>query len=169
MRETAVSDTGPILHLAEIGQLGLLRVFRSVAIPEQAKAELLGSRRFAAAGGSFPEWIEVERVSRADIRRQEALLPACKSHEADLSVAALAGRLRPDVVLTDDLTLRKALAVRGHTIVGSVGVVVRALKSGLIDQPALDKAVNGLLRDSTLFTSSAFRERVHELLRELRE
>ena len=45
--EIAVADAGPLIHLAEIGCLSLLRIFTLLHIPETVWAETVGQGRVA--------------------------------------------------------------------------------------------------------------------------
>ena len=84
---------------------------------------------------------------------------------ADAQVLALA---RQDEfghpVLTDDLALRRRLEAEGADVVGSVGVLVAAYRSGWLARRELDQAVDALFTRSTLHLSRAFRAYVHHLL-----
>ena len=119
MPETAVADTGPLLHLTEIGEVGKLTIFDSVFITAQVRA------------------------------------------------SAPAARIRPDVVLSDDLDLRRALESQGFTVVGSIGVLFRALRTGRLRKRGLLARLDDLLDDSSLYTSKAFRITVRRIVDEL--
>ncbi len=94
-------------------------------------------------------------------------LSAFRLQEADLQVAALAELRKPSAVLTDDLELRRALEQRGHLVVGSIGVLIRAYKNGPLTRVAFEKALIRLLDDSSLYLSRAFRQHVLRLLDQL--
>jgi len=70
-------------------------------------------------------------------------------------------------VLTDDLALRRRLENQGVTVVGSVGVLVRAYTTGRIRRDELEGAVDTLFTISTLHLSRAFRAYVRHLLANL--
>ena len=53
-------------------------------------------------------------------------------------------------------------------VIGSVGVLVRAYRTGLLERNELDIAVDGLFEESTLHLSSAFRAYLRKLLSDLR-
>ena len=164
MPETCASDTGPILHLAEIGRAVCLNCVDAIFISPQVRAELRQQAVHEMVFKSLEGRIHVERVTLSEITAQRGRLQGYNLHTADLSIAALAERLKPDVVLTDDLQLRKALEVHGHKVVGSVGVVVRAFTHGIISRTELGTAIDELLDGSSLYTSRAFRKHVHDVL-----
>lgn len=167
MPETAVSDTGPILHLAEIGEAGRLRLLDAVIVSEQVKAELAALGVWDSASGALSGCLRVEKVTPTEITRQAVTLSAYTVHRPDLSVAVLATRIHPDMVLTDDLRLRRGLESQGHQVVGSVGILVRAFRDGTLAKPELLARVDQLLDGSSLYTSKAFRTVVRESLKNL--
>lgn len=161
MPETAVSDSGPILHLAEIGEIGRLGLFAAVIIPEQVRTELAGRGAWSSAAEAR---LQVEKVSAQEINEQAKTLAPFTVHRTDLSVAALAVRISPDVVLTDDLRLRRGLESQGHQVVGSVGILIRAFHTGQLSKPELLARLDQLLDGSSLYTSKAFRAMVRAFL-----
>lgn len=160
----AVADTGPLLHLAEIGQESELALFERVTVSAQVEAELTRHGVFERLAAALGERLAVESVAQAELDAQQAALSGLKLHQTDVSVAALAARLSPAVVLTDDLELRKALESQGRTIVGSVGVLVRAFKTGHFTKSQLQAHLDQLFDGSTLYLSKAFRASVRQLL-----
>ena len=164
MADTAVADTGPPLHLVEIGQERTLALFEWVAISEQVKNELARADVYEAVASALGDRMRVERVSPRELDAQRALLSTFALHPADLSVAALAARLSPDVVLTDDLNLRKGLEAQGRTAVGSVGILVRAFKMGRLTKPELQAHLDRLFDGSSLYLSKGLRVHVRRLL-----
>jgi len=165
--ETAVANTGPLLHLSEIGLEKVLTIFERVIVSEQVKAELIRHSVFDRLAETLSNRFMVQGVTKEELEAQGKLLSGFKVHRADLSVAALAFRLLPDVVLTDDLELRKGLEAQGHTVVGSVGVLIRAFRVGLLTKAELKSHLDRLFDGSTLYLSKAFRTHVRKLLKDL--
>ncbi len=137
MRE-AIADTGPVLHLHEIGQLDCLAVFDNLVIPDLVAEELraygLDPSRLNVAG------LNVVVVSVAKEEWAPVVMEAGQSiiHPADAQVFILAQSDRfQKPVLTDDLALRRRLESRGATAVGSVGVLVRAYATGRLQRNEL--------------------------------
>ncbi|MHB9126573.1 MAG: hypothetical protein ACYC4F_11600 [Armatimonadota bacterium] len=157
MPETAVSDTGPILHLGEIDRLDELKQFDKVAVSDVVRAELRRHGMFAAAETALSDILEVHRVRLREITAQRGALSGFMLHRADLSVAALASRLASDVVLTDDLELRKALESHGALVVGSIGVLFRSFRNGHLSKDELRAVLESLFDDSTLYLSKGLK------------
>jgi predicted nucleic acid-binding protein len=161
----AIADTGPLLHLAEIGCLAALGAFQRLLIPDLVVDEL---RRH----GVDVRLVDVPEltVSTVPPRRYERVSRVANSagvsiQAADAQVLALVlARRRRDVVLTDDLALRRIVEGRHVVAVGSVGVLVRASSQGLMDDAELRRSIDALFERSTLYLSKAFRAYVHRLL-----
>lgn len=164
----AISDTGPVLHLYEISQLRALGVFSHLIVPGLVADELCA---YGLDFGSLkvPD-LRVSIVPVAETHRNEVLAEGREPpiHPADAEVFILArdgGFQKP--VLTDDLVLRRQLEAHGAVVIGSVGVLVRAFKTGRLTRTELEGAVDALFTESTLYLSSAFHAYVRKLLADL--
>lgn len=152
----AVSDTGPLIHLAAIDSLGLLSVVDTLLVPEAVRAEL-------DAGGAPDELADVphELVAAAE----DAVVP---DHDLDAGeTAALAIATERDaVLLTDDLEARRATKAADIEVHGSVGVIVLAYTRGEIDRQTAADRMRALQTDTSLFLTDAVIEQGIELLDE---
>jgi predicted nucleic acid-binding protein len=165
--EAAVADTGPLLHLAEIGEAVQLCVFDVLSVSNQVNAELVRHGVLGQITSALGDRLQVLRVRGRELQAQALALSGFRVHRTDLSTAALAERLGPDVVLTDDLELRKGLESRGHTVVGSIGVLFRAFETGRIPKADLMARLNRLLNGSSLYTSRGIRITLDEIVKNL--
>ncbi|KTG18026.1 hypothetical protein [Haloferax profundi] len=150
----AVADTGPIIHLDEIGVLELLSVIDEVLIPQTVYQEL--------EAGTIPpalESIEYELVE-ADVT----------GHDVDLDpgeTAALAvASERTAVLLTDDLAARDAANARDVEVHGSIGIIVLAYSRGELAKSEAAKLMRALQAETSLFITDAVVERGIALLDE---
>lgn len=164
MTETAVADTGPFVHLCEIGRESLLRIFDSVRIPMHVEQEIARLGLTNRVISVLNDRLIVEDVSNSELSALRGPLHAFRLHPADLSVVAVAARTQASTVLADDLQLRKALEHRGHRVVGSVGILVRARHEDLISDKDFHESLDHLLNGSTLYLSKAFRTYILDLI-----
>jgi len=167
MPESAVSDTGPILHLSEVDCLSALKLFHRIFISDSVRSELRRHSVCANAEILLAGILETHRVRPIEIDAQFEELSGFLLHRADLSVAALAKRIAPDVVLTDDLELRKALEARGKLVVGSIGVLFRSFHNRQLTKDQLRMILEQLFDDSTLYLTKALKKHVLARLDEL--
>jgi predicted nucleic acid-binding protein len=125
----AISDIGPILHLHEIDQLNTLSIFERLSIPGLVADEL-------RAYGLNPLDLCIKALSVVIVPVSDASRNAALTHNdpspiqpADAEVFVLAqSESFQKPVLTDDLALRRRLEKHGAVVVGSVGVLVRAIR-----------------------------------------
>lgn len=166
VKQTAVSDTGPPLHLVEIGKENLLSLFRAVIISEEVQTELVRHGVWDKIQ-SVPLCMDVVQVNRNELIEQRRAMSGFRVHLTDISVAALAARMSPDVVLTDDLELRKGLENQGRLVVGSVGILIRSFKTGNLGKSELLACIDTLLNGSSLYLSKGFAVHIRRLLEDM--
>ena len=167
MSESAVADTGPILHLTKIGQESLFSIFGKIFISEQIKAELEEYNIFGNISVIMDNNLVVEIVNRQEIDEEKKILSRFKIHQSDLSVAVLARRILPEIVLIDELELRKGLETQGYTVIGSLGILFRAFKHGRLTKSELRISIDQLFNDDTIYLSKSLRNHVYRMLDEL--
>lgn len=126
-----VSNTSPILNLAIVGQLDLLRQqFGQIQIPPAVVDELKideerpGSQSIQAA--LTAGWIQVQPFSNQSL--VQLLRQTLDSGEAE--AISLALQLQADWVLLDERDGRKAAKSLGLQVTGVLGVLLRAKECG---------------------------------------
>jgi predicted nucleic acid-binding protein len=165
---SAVGDSGPLTHLWQIDQWRAFRTFHSVHLAAQVAREVSAHVDLDQMTSLSGRDVTVHDVPETEIEAARSAAPAVlRLQEADLATLALAARLKPDLVLTDDLATRQAVEAMGQTPMGSVGVVLRAYKAGLLDSEALGQAIDGLFVHSTLYLSPNFRVYVLGLIEKM--
>lgn len=115
-----ITDTSCLIILGKIGLLDILHQLFSVVIttPEIVKEYKL----------PLPEWIVV--LSVKDKKRQLEL--ASLVDEGEASAIALAQEIYNQYLITDDLEARKLSAKLGLSVIGTLGVLLRAKQEGHI-------------------------------------
>lgn len=165
---TVVSDSGPLTHLWQVGQWRAFSTFTAMHIAEQVAQEVRLHVSLDESEQHIGYAISVRDVLQAEIVSCRAELPSgLVLQDADVATIALAQQITPDLVLTDDLALRQAVEAKAMTPMGSVGVIVRAFKSGVLDTQALERAIDGLFVHSTLYLSPQFKTYVLSLIAEM--
>ncbi len=143
MPETAVSNTGPIIHLLEINQIQLLNSFEQVFIPKKVLDE--------AGNIHLPiKNIKVIIPNENEVYETKKELSNFKLHEGELHSLYFACKLK-HLFLTDDLEAREAATFLNVKVHGTLGVIVLAYKKQLIDKEQAKKAIQQLYWHSSLF------------------
>lgn len=145
MAGKVVSNTGPLLHLAEIDLLKALGVFQEVYIAEEVKNELIGNKininKKIRLVNLKPKFKDVAEIL---VNKFSLDLGASQS-------IALALQEKSDYFLTDDLEARTVANVHGIEAHGSVGIILRAFREKIINKETAIKKVSELYNVSSLF------------------
>lgn len=163
--KTAVADAGPIIHLKEIGCLPYLLIFSSLHVPKAVWDETVGHGHVSSEELSGLENMQRHTLDRAEVER---FLKHNKCEDLDSGEREclyLCDAIDVPLILTDDLAVRDA-ATRLHVVpVGSLGVVVKAYRSGKISPQEAESKLNDLYDVSSLFVTRAIVEMAIEHLR----
>jgi hypothetical protein len=135
----AVSNSTPLIALAKINQLNLLKdYFGEIYIPEEVYDEVV--RRGSSLAGSSEvassPWIKVEQVRNR--MAVEALSLSLDKGEAE---AIVLSKEMNSLLIIDDGDGRKTAKLLGLRITGTLGVLLIASKRGDLD---LKKAMDDL-------------------------
>lgn len=175
MKKRVVSNTSSIRHLCEIGWERALGIFQTFHIPSAVRVELERQGFYQAFTAVMGKCLWIEPVtpsgSMAVRRRLGMLAPKFERRSTtdleviDLEVIALADRLKPAIVLTDDAPLRNVLEnIWDMKVTGSVGILVRAFRNGMMDKPCFQAAIDPLFTKSTLYLSPRLKSEVLTLI-----
>ncbi|PSP49443.1 nucleic acid-binding protein [Halobacteriales archaeon QH_7_69_31] len=156
MRLAAVSDAGPLIHLAEIDSLELLSAFDKLLIPETVYEEI--------EKGGVPDGLSdlSYELVEADVEKVES-----KELDAGERAALAFTTERAVVLLTDDLAAREAAADAGVEVRGSIGVIALGYGRGLLHRDEAAWRMRALQRETSLFVTEAVVERGIKTLDEM--
>ena len=138
----AVSNAGPLIHLTEIEALKALEIFSEVTIPPEVDKETSKIKKTR---------VKVAQLT-GEAKNLAKLLIA--EHKIDLGEAeaiSLAVSTGTKMFLTDDLAARETAKTQGLEPHGSLGILTRALREGVISKAETMEKVEALHRNSTLF------------------
>lgn len=155
MRLAAVSDAGPLIHLAEIDSLELLATFDTLLVPETVYDEV--------DAGGVPDGLadlSYELVEGDESRAETEELDA--GERAAVTVA----EEREVVLLPDDLAARKVATDADIDVRDSIGVIALGYGRGIFDRDEAATRMRALQRETSLFVTDAVVERGIELLDE---
>lgn len=129
MPKVVVSDTSCLIALSNIDELDLLeKLYHSIITTPTVANEF---------GQQLPDWVTI--LAPADKQKQQLLELLVDAGEASAIVLAL--ELKADLIILDDHKARVSAEKLGLNITGTIGVIVRAKKSGVIPsiRPIVDK------------------------------
>ncbi len=163
----AVADAGPLIHLHEIDRLSLLRIFTLLHIPDAVWQETVDQNRLSQAGVLELGNIQPSSLSPAEVDR--FILDNCLDdlHAGERQCLYLCQQIQVPLILTDDLAVRDAAKQLQLTPVGSLGIVVRAYRQGLITLTEAELAITQLYDVSSLYVTPAIVELAIEQLHQL--
>ncbi|MBW2342016.1 MAG: DUF3368 domain-containing protein [Deltaproteobacteria bacterium] len=140
-----ISDASTLIHLVNIGRLGLLRnFFGQVVVPSAVWKEVvdLGEGRLGAEEVRQAEnsgWMTIEAPS--DNAFVRALSRDLDDGEAE--VIALAVERKAGLILVDETEARRVADLYGIPRTGTIGLLLRAKREKIIEllKPELDRLV----------------------------
>jgi predicted nucleic acid-binding protein len=151
----AVSDAGPLIHLAEIDSLELLAMFDTLLVPETVYKEV--------DAGGVPDGLA--DLSYELVEADESRVGSEELDAGERAAIAVAEE-RGVVLLTDDLAAREAASDAGVEVHGSIGVIALGYGRGLLDRDEAPSRMRTLQRETSLFVTEAVVERGIRMLDE---
>jgi predicted nucleic acid-binding protein len=141
--KTAVCDSGPLMALAKLNRLLLLRkLFGKVLIPQAVYQETVirGMRQGYSDALAIKLFLEHEGwqtiyISRQDINKD---LLEKKLDAGEIESIQLAMNVKDAILLIDDEEARGVARKQGLRTKGTVGVLVEAFEKGLIDSEGIE-------------------------------
>ncbi len=155
MTPAAVSDAGPLIHLAEIDSLELLATFDTLLVPEALHKEV--------DVGGVPDGLA--DLSDELVEADESRVGTEKLDAGERAAIAVAEE-RGVVLLTDDLAAREAASDAGVEVHGSIGVIALGHARRLLDKDEAASLMRALQRETSLFVTEAVVEHGIQMLDE---
>lgn len=157
MRKVIVNST-PLIALSKTGRLDLLRdMYREIYVPKAVFEEVTAKNDVVKSKVERSGWIHVEKVQNNSDRR----MYRAKLHDGEVEVMMLARECGEDhLVVIDDEQARKTAEYLGLNLTGTLGVLIKAKRNGLID------SVMSAVRDMEahgIYFSISLKERVRRL------
>ena len=155
MTLAAVSDAGPLIHLAEIDSLELLATFDTLLVPEIVYEEV--------DNGGVPDGLA--DLSYELVEADESRVGTEELDAGERAAVTVADK-RGVILLTDDLAARETASDAGVEVRGSIGVIALGHGSGLLDRDEAASRMRALQRETSLFVTESVVERGIQMLDE---
>ena len=165
MESEAISNSGPLIHLSQIGKFKLLYMFPKIYIPKMVYEEVNIKGKPGEMELKSAKNVQVCRVFNEDIKNIREKIKNFRLDRGELEALSLCNKLKKSVFLTDDLDAREAGKNLGLDVHGSVGIVVRAYRKKLIGLMEAESALIALYEVSKLFITKAIIEEAIEKLK----
>jgi predicted nucleic acid-binding protein len=125
-----VSNAGPIIALARIGKLDLLKQFMQIYIPNEVYEQVVvkGEGKPGSTEVKDSDWFITKEVKNK--LAVESLTIELEKGEAETIILAL--ELNAWLVLIDESIARDIAKSRGLEVIGTVGILAEAYERGVI-------------------------------------
>lgn len=151
-----VTDTGPLLHLHQVGAAPLLAHLGRVNVTATVWSELQHhAPSFGTCG--LPEWLSLSLPSASVVLQATQWVNAQVLHAGEAEALAFAREIQADLFLTDDTAARTMGESLGIQVRGSLGVVLFAAASGHVDEARCLQILDDFEKRSTLWMSAKVR------------
>lgn len=161
---TAIINSSPLIYLGKLGLLDLLqRLFEKVITVDAVKEEVLDSStsEYAVLHNAFSDWLIVSAVPKSSL---SARLNDMGLHRGEVDVLVLAYHTKKQesdsVVVIDDLAARDVARTLRLKVTGTVGIILRATKHGLLTKSESRDRIRFLVEDTSFRMSTALYSRV---------
>ncbi|NQE06442.1 hypothetical protein C5S32_11285 [ANME-1 cluster archaeon GoMg1] len=150
-----VSNAGPLIALARIGKLDLLKQFMQIYIPNEVYEQVVvkGEGKPGSTEVKESDWFITKEVKNT--LAVESLTIELEKGEAEAIILAL--ELNAELVLIDESIARDIAKSRGLEVIGTVGILAEAYENGLIKD--LKKSLDDL-RNKKVWISEKVYNRV---------
>jgi predicted nucleic acid-binding protein len=160
----AVSDAGPLIHLAEIDSLSLLGIADQLHIPQAVWQETVGQARVLQADLSALGNVHSHTLPDREVEQFVLEHGLAELHAGERECLCLCRGIGASTLLTDDLAVREAAWDLGFQPVGSLGIIVRACLTGLIPLGEAEHRIAQLYEVSSLYVTRTIVELAIEQL-----
>ncbi|WP_254533327.1 DUF3368 domain-containing protein [Natrinema gelatinilyticum] len=148
MNRLVVTDTGPLLHLADAGVLSILKLTGEILVPQTVVDEL-------EHGNESNILTKVEHTVHDVEYDSETAYPHLDPGETAALILCVG---RDAVLLTDDLDARNTATDEDIEVHGSVGVVLYAYSRGELTDSEAKQILRTLKQDTNLYLSTPLLE-----------
>ena len=149
-----VSDTSSICYLLLINQIDILQsLYNGIIIPQSVANELKAFESPPVVKSWLtqpPNWLQIQQIELTQD------IELAKLDPGEREAIVLGEKLKADLVILDDKAARQIAVKHGLTIIGLLGILKDAAKSGLLDLETTFKQ----LRDVGFWVAPSLLERL---------
>ena len=160
-----IINASPLIYLGKIGALYLVpKLFTKCYTTSLVRNEVLGENdtpEFSILDASFSDWLSLmEPTNKQLIKRLEQF----GIHNGEATVIALAKELQDEknesVVIIDDLAARGIARTLDLKVIGTLGILLKALKLNYIDFEKSRDFIHNLVENTAFRISATLYSRI---------
>ena len=159
--KVVVSDTGPLLHLAEADALSLLKYLGEIHIPTVVALEM--AEHFPRLKKTLPAWLIINGLEQFHARRASEWQSAGLLDGGEASAIALAQQINADWLITDDNAARLFAQSIDMEVHGSLGVVLWVALKGNLTRSEAEYVLQRLHKSSLWISDNILAEAIATL------
>ena len=145
-----VTDSGPIIHLSQIGTDFAWKIFPKVYVPDIVHLEVT---KFSLPGSNIfkDKRFKIKTTNKNILENAKKLHKKYEMGKNDSIILAHTKSFKADLLLTDDLELRELALKENIKPVGSVGILYRSFIEDYCDIKQLFKHLDSFFSKSSLY------------------
>jgi predicted nucleic acid-binding protein len=160
----AIINSSPLIYLGKLGLLSLLQqLFDQVLTVNTVKEEVLDSSasEYAILHSAFSDWLIVSEVPEGPLSTR---LGNMGLHQGEVDALVLAYYIKKQksdsVIVIDDLAARDVARTLGLKVTGTIGIILRATKSGFLTKNESRTKIQSLVEETSFRMSTALYSKV---------
>lgn len=161
----AVSNTGPIIHLSEIGCFHCLKIVKSLFIPKSVESEIRSKNAPGKNELRDADWITTKELNGSQKEKAEKITKDFGIDRADAEAIVLARGEDIELLFTDDKSAREIAEYYGLEVHGSAGIIARAYRDKILSYEEVKDALEKLHKESSLYMT----DRVYKIVMDIIE
>ncbi len=166
----AVSNSTPLIYLAKIGRLNILRsVFEKIFIPEAVFEEAVIKGKALNISDAFiieraiGAWIIKEKVKPEIDAEYRFLDTNTKLGSGEKEAIKLCKQLNIKYLIADDKEARRVAKILNITPIGTCGIIIKAYKQGTVTRDEAIRILDELLKAGFRIDLELYRRILNEL------
>ncbi len=156
----AVSDTGPIIHLSEIGCFRCLKIVERLFVPKSVESEIRSKDAPGKDELKNADWIVAKELGEDARERVDKISRDFGIEVPDAEAIVLARDWGFKFLFTDDKSAKEIAELYGLESHGSAGIIARAYRDKILSYEEVKEALEKLRKESSLYIT----DRVYKIV-----
>jgi len=161
-----VSNSGPLIHLAQVDYFKILNIIKNIYITHEVFDEVCS---FDLPGKDEVKKSKIIKIKHLNHKAKDFSNLLSQKYSLDLGEAtsiSLAKQEKINLFLTDDLSARFVSDELGLEVHGTVGIVLKAFREGIITKKKSIEIIKKLYEESAIFIT---KDLVNYIIKEIKK